>query len=214
MGRSYGQFCGLARAAELVGERWTLLILRDLSVGPARFSELKSGLTGIAATMLTARLRDLEEAGLISKQETRVATTYELSESGRTVLPALAALSLWGASTMAAPRSGEVVTDRSLAAMLATTRTSARVSPFVVELRAPGAAAHAKVTRTGVEARPGRAENPGIIVSGQGLRALLADPSQADHLVAGGHLTTEGDSDLLTRFAAAFHAPFAAKTHA
>lgn len=207
MGREYGQFCGLARAAEVLGERWTLLILRDLSVGPARFTDLKTGLPGIAATMLTARLRGLEEAGVVARSHEGKTVTYTLTARGRATYPALRELSLWGASTMAEPRPTEVVTDRSLAAMLATTRTAARVEPFVVEIRAADAAAHATVSADGADAAPGTTDAPDLTLSGSGLRDALAEPSSIRRLVSEGQLEAEGALDLLESFAAAFHAP-------
>lgn len=207
MGREYGQFCGLARAAEVLGERWTLLILRDLSVGPARFSELRSGLPGIAATMLTARLRDLEAVGVVVRSHEGKVANYTLTARGRTVFPALRELSLWGASTMAEPRPAEVVTDRSLAAMLATTRTAARVEPFVVEIRAADAAAHATVSAAEVDAAPGSADAPDLLLSGPGLRAALAEPSATLRLASEGQIEVEGAPELLSSFAEAFHAP-------
>lgn len=207
MAKQYDQFCGLARAAEMVGERWTLLILRDLSVGPARFSELKAGLGGIAATMLTSRLRDLEAAGLVTRTEDPAATVYALSQRGEAFGPALTALSLWGASTMATPRSGEYATDRSLAVMLATTRTPSRVSPFVVEVRAAGAVAHAHVTRYGVIAHAGASLHPDLTLGGTGLRQALAHPYHVHDLIAEGLITPEGNLTVLDRFARAFYAP-------
>lgn len=207
MSKRYNQLCGLARAAEVVGERWTLLILRDLSVGPARFSELKAGLDGIAATMLTSRLRDLEADGLVSRTEDPAATVYALSELGEAFRPALTALSLWGASTMTTPRRDEHATDRSLAAMLATTRTPNRVSPFMVEVHAGGAVAHAHVTRSGVTAHAGAAHHPDLTISGVGVRQALAHPNHLHDLIAEGLITVEGKSEVLDRFARAFYAP-------
>lgn len=207
MGREYGQFCGLARAAEVIGERWTLLILRDLSVGPARFTELRAGLPGIAATMLTARLRDLESAGVVSRSHAGKTVTYALTARGRAVFPALRELSTWGAATMAEPRPDEIVTDRSLAAMLATTRTTASVDPFVVEIRIGEVVAHASVTVTGVDAAPGGADAPGLVLAGPGLRAALAEPSTMHDLVAEGQIEVGGDPTWVQSFARAFHAP-------
>ena len=63
----YGQFCGLARAAEIVGQRWTLLILRDLSVGPRRYSDLVAGLPGIPTNTLASRLKELEDEGIVER---------------------------------------------------------------------------------------------------------------------------------------------------
>lgn len=207
MAKQYNQFCGLARAAEVVGERWTLLILRDLSVGPARFSELKAGLAGIAATMLTSRLRDLEADGLVCRTEDAASTVYALSELGEAFRPALTALSLWGASTMDTLRMGESVTDRSLAVMLATTRTLRRVAPFTVEVRAGGAVAHGHVTRSGVTAHAGAAHHPDLIVSGAGLRQALAHPNHLPELMAQGHVTAKGKPEIVDRFGRAFYAP-------
>ena len=68
MGRSYGQYCGLARSLDVVGDRWNLLIVRQLLMGPARYGELREGLSGIATNLLTDRLRDLETAGVIERQ--------------------------------------------------------------------------------------------------------------------------------------------------
>ena len=68
MSRDYGQYCGLARALDVVGDRWNLLIVRELLIGPARFGELRDGLSGIATNLLTSRLRDLEAAGVVERQ--------------------------------------------------------------------------------------------------------------------------------------------------
>src|SRR5690625_7814465 len=67
MSKDYGQFCGLANAATTLGERWALLLQRDLSVGPRRFKELHGGLPGIPTSVLTARLRDLQAAGGVTR---------------------------------------------------------------------------------------------------------------------------------------------------
>ncbi len=66
--RSYGQYCGLARALDVVGNRWNLLIVRELLIGPARYRQLQAGLPGIATNLLAERLRELEEAGVIERQ--------------------------------------------------------------------------------------------------------------------------------------------------
>ncbi len=68
MSRDYGQYCGLARALDVVGDRWNLLIVRELLIGPARFGELREGLAGVATNLLTGRLRDLEANGVIERR--------------------------------------------------------------------------------------------------------------------------------------------------
>ena len=83
-GRSYGQFCGLSRALELIGERWALLIVRDLLVGPRRFTDLRRGLPRIPTNILSSRLRELEYAGVVRRRVLpRPATSvvYELTET-------------------------------------------------------------------------------------------------------------------------------------
>ena len=92
----YGQFCGLARAAEIVGQRWTLLILRDLSVGQRRYSDLVAGLPGIPTNTLASRLKELEEEGLVTRTVptgSERSVVYGLTPRGEELEPALDALS-------------------------------------------------------------------------------------------------------------------------
>ena len=91
--RSYRQNCALARAADVIGERWTLLLVRDLLVGPRRFRDLVRSLKGIGTNLLTSRLKDLETAGLI---ERRGEQGYALTTSGLALEPAVLALVRWG----------------------------------------------------------------------------------------------------------------------
>lgn len=97
--KTYGQYCGLARALDHVGDRWTLLIVRELLLGPARFRDLESGLPGIATNLLTQRLRDLEADGLVARTSTPPpdgAPAYELTEAGHELREAVLALIRWG----------------------------------------------------------------------------------------------------------------------
>ena len=84
-GRTYGQYCGFARALEVVGERWALLIIRDLTVGPRRFTDLRRGLPGIPTNILAARLKELELAGVVRRRvlpRPAASVVYELTEYG------------------------------------------------------------------------------------------------------------------------------------
>ncbi len=95
--RSYGQNCSLARAMDLLGERWTVLIVRELARGPKRFGDLNDGLTGIGTTMLAARLKRLEAADVITRAEPGTgATGYHLTPRGERLAHALGDLMLWG----------------------------------------------------------------------------------------------------------------------
>src|SRR5918994_1165667 len=91
--RRYDQFCGLARALEIVGERWTLLVVRDLLDGPKRYGDLLEGLAPIATDVLAGRLRELEAAGIVTREPGR---SYALTQDGFALVPALDALARWG----------------------------------------------------------------------------------------------------------------------
>lgn len=108
--KSYGQFCALARALDHVGDRWTLLIVRELLIGPRRFAELLQALPGIATNLLVARLRQLEADGIIERSDhppRSPMVTYRLSALGRALEPAVFGLIRWGAAWMAAGPGGD-----------------------------------------------------------------------------------------------------------
>jgi DNA-binding HxlR family transcriptional regulator len=102
--RSYGQYCSVARALDVVGERWTLLIVRELLArGPSRYTDLRSGLPGIATNLLADRLRELEAAGIVEREDAPppVATTlFRLTERGAALQPVLVELGQWGIPLM------------------------------------------------------------------------------------------------------------------
>ncbi len=102
MSRDYGQYCGLARALDVVGDRWNLLIVRQLLMGPARYGELREGLSGVATNLLTDRLRDLETAGVIERQLSgdSSAITYALTEWGLQLREPINALVRWSTPLM------------------------------------------------------------------------------------------------------------------
>ncbi|MDR6611992.1 winged helix-turn-helix transcriptional regulator [Leifsonia sp. 1010] len=211
----YGQFCGLARAAEIVGQRWTLLILRDLSVGPQRYSDLVSGLPGIPTNTLASRLKELEEEGIVERMAPsggERAVAYRLTPRGEELGPAMDALSRWGAGGMRTPREGEIVTTASIAAALKVaagdgvvpkewdTAYTVRVGDVVTHL----------IMRDGViTVGPGAAEAPDLIITaGPQIRDLLAGELDADTAIATGAVQLEGDASLFTRFADTLHVPY------
>jgi DNA-binding HxlR family transcriptional regulator len=102
MGRSYGQYCGLARALDVVGDRWNLLIVRQLLVGPARYRELLDGLPGVATNLLADRLRDLESAGVVERRlaEEGNAITYALTPWGAELREPIESLVRWSTPLM------------------------------------------------------------------------------------------------------------------
>jgi len=211
----YGQFCGLARAAEIVGQRWTLLILRDLSVGPQRYSDLVSGLPGIPTNTLASRLKELEEEGIVERMAPsrgERAVVYRLTPRGEELGPAMDALSRWGAGGMRTPRDGEIVTTASIASALKVaagdgvvpkewdTAFTVRVGEVVTHL----------IMRDGViTVSPGAAEAPDLVITaGPQIRDLLAGELDADTAIATGAVQLEGDASLFARFADTLHVPY------
>ncbi len=98
-GKTYDMYCAVARALEILGERWTLLVVRELLTGPKRYADLVDGLPGIASNMLTDRLRGLADAGAVHQRRLpppAASTVYELTERGRQLKPVLLALGAWG----------------------------------------------------------------------------------------------------------------------
>jgi DNA-binding HxlR family transcriptional regulator len=214
--REYGQFCGLARAVEVLGQRWTVLVLRDLLVGPRRYSDLLAGLPGIPTNVLASRLKELEADGLVVREARAGAdrsVVYRVTPRAEEVLPALDALARWGAAGMREPRDGEVVTDASLVGSLRVAAQGGtpprRRGPVTYEVRAGSAVAHATVTRSKISVKPGAHPAPDLIaVAGPGFRDVLAGVLDSDGALAAGAVELMGDRSLLADFMATFTVPY------
>ncbi|MFB9311191.1 DNA-binding HxlR family transcriptional regulator [Agromyces hippuratus] len=115
--RGFGQYGGVARALERVGDRWALLIVRDLLVGPRRYGDLKAGLPRIPTNILSDRLKELQDSGVVRRVPT-VRGGYELTPLGRGLEPVVIALERWGWSVLGEPAEGETVTHDALAVAL------------------------------------------------------------------------------------------------
>jgi DNA-binding HxlR family transcriptional regulator len=108
--RSYAQYCGLSKALDVVGERWTLLVVRNLLLGPLRYSELLRGLPGITTNLLAKRLKEMEEHGLLERVRAAAGEggqAYRLTAVGRALEPAVHALGSWGWRWMGSPAADE-----------------------------------------------------------------------------------------------------------
>jgi DNA-binding HxlR family transcriptional regulator len=107
MGKNYEQYCPLAHALGVVGERWTLLVVRELLHGPKRYTDLAEGLPGIGTNVLASRLRDLERFGVVRKRKLpppAASTVYELTEYGLELQEVMCALARWGARSLGPPK--------------------------------------------------------------------------------------------------------------
>lgn len=130
--RSYGQYCGVTAAVELVTERWALLIVRDLLVGARRYTDLKQGLPKIPTNILAARLKELQQGGVIRRVPlARCGLVYELTDYGHQLEPIVLALGRWGFQSMGDPKADDIVTPDSLTIAL---RTAFRPALMAAEL--------------------------------------------------------------------------------
>lgn len=214
--REYGQFCGLARAAEVLGQRWTLLILRDLLAGPRRYSELAVGLPGIPSNLLSTRLRELEDDGLVVRElrtDRRRSVVYRATPRAEQLAPALDALGRWGAAAMREPREGEVVTDASLVAALraaAHGRIPRETRSRVYVVKAGEAVAHVTMHDDSLSVAAGEHPDPDLtIIAGPRFRDLLAGEIEPQSAERAGAATLNGDLASLIDFCAAFRIPYA-----
>ncbi|MEV6962893.1 winged helix-turn-helix transcriptional regulator [Streptomyces sp. NPDC051207] len=110
--RSYDQYCSAARALDAVGDRWTLLIVRELLAGPRRYTDLHADLPGVSTDVLASRLKDMERDGLTTRRRLPppgAAYVYELTARGRALLPVLQALGQWGQADLGERRPTDAV---------------------------------------------------------------------------------------------------------
>jgi DNA-binding HxlR family transcriptional regulator len=209
--KSYKQYCPVARTLDVVGERWTLLIVRDLLLGPKRYTDLRAALPGIATDILTARLRTLEDAGFVRRRELprpAPATVYELTEDGLELRHAILALGHVGMTNFGPPRRGEDIRGERLMTGLRVSFRRERFSdltetyeitiddePFTIEVRDGG-----------VEIRPGAATDPAIKLRTDAgtFVAMLTGGLSATDAVAGDRAALEGERRALARFIEAF----------
>lgn len=193
-----------------MGERWALLIVRDLTVGPKRFSDLLRGLPGIPSNVLTARLRELEEAGILWRRllpRPSGAIVYELTEVGQELEGPLISLGRWGAQRLGDPRPGEIVTEDSMAvALLSTFRPEAAARANVsFELRLGDIVVHAKVRNRKLTVGRGALSKPDLIIeAGPAIRALLAREITPQEALRKRTVRVTGDPQLLKRFTEMF----------
>src|ERR1700761_2444729 len=138
--RSYDEYCSVAKSLDLVGDRWTLLIVRELLHGPARYTDIRNGLPGVATNLLGDRLRDLEAAGLVAREEAPppVATTlFRLTPRGEGLKPVLDELMRWGLPLMVDQKPGDAVRSHWLAGAIEVMLSDAdpEADPVTLELR-------------------------------------------------------------------------------
>lgn len=207
--RSYGQYCPVAMTLELVGERWTLLVVRELLLGPMRFTDLHAALPGIPRNLLAQRLRDLEEHGLVARRTLpppAARTVYELTDTGRGLMPAVAELARWGLDHLAPPGPDEAVSPATavLAGLAAHVRPDAAGGAAATyRLDVDGRTFILRLADGRFELRPDAGTAPDLAVSVSGatlLRLRLGVESVRGALAAGRLRFSSDDPQLASRF--------------
>ncbi|MFK0246526.1 winged helix-turn-helix transcriptional regulator [Amycolatopsis azurea] len=217
MSRTYGQFCGLARALEIIGERWSLLIVRDLVLGPKRFTELQAGLPRIPASTLSARLNELEQSGVLRRRvlpQLDAAVVYELTEYGSELDQIVLDLGLWGARSLGQPAPEDVFTlDAAILSLYTTFRSEkAKGVQATYELHYPGGMVlHAIIEDGALKVADGAHPGADVVIEPLGpyIKDLLSGELTADDALRTGKVRVEGAVEYLTLFTELFHIPAA-----
>jgi DNA-binding HxlR family transcriptional regulator len=206
--RSYNQFCGLAYALDRIGERWTLLIIRELMAGPRRFKDLLDGLPGISTNLLTERLTDLKKNGLVSRRvlpPPAGSAVYELTELGEGLKRALLELGKWGAQF--APAAPEGITPLHLGSYALTPQTffhpeEAQGVNEIYEIHAGNEVLQVRIAGGEIQVKQGQPWPADAIFYTDVLSylGLLRGQIHPDEAVSTGLVRVVGDPEALRRF--------------
>ncbi|HVR41731.1 MAG TPA: helix-turn-helix domain-containing protein, partial [Thermoanaerobaculia bacterium] len=182
-GRSYEHYCAIAKALDLVGERWTLLVVRELLDGPKRYTDLLAGIPGIATDMLAARLKSLEESEIVQRRvlpPPAASIVYELTAHGRKLEATMRELAIFGAGFLER-RKGEAFRIQWLSYPLRMMfqPERARGEKLVVQFEAHDEVMHVRVDNGTIETIIGNAESPDVIVAGDIATLTLAARDRA-----------------------------------
>lgn len=207
--RSYGEYCAIAKSLDVIGDRWTLLIVRELALqGPSRYTDLRNGLPGIATNLLAERLRELERAGVIAREDAPppIATTlFQLTPRGEQLRPVLDGLFRWGVPLMAAQDPDDAIRSHWLAGALESMLTDLQpAAPAVtLELQTGDQPIVLQVQDGTIRTRLGSAENPDATLAGppMPIMGLLLGLLELTDAKAKG-LTIEGEPAILDRIGA------------
>lgn len=208
--RSYRDLCGIARALDTVGERWALLVVRELLFGPKRFADLHRGLPGMSQNVLTQRLRELEDSGVLTRRRALPPTSgvvYELTDRGHELESVLLALGRWGSPSPPRPGSAEELSPDALVVALRTTfdPTAAAGLDGTVRLELPRDAFVLTVRGgTLAAARGDSAADARLAGSVRTIQDLVFDGRSLEAAVHSGDAHADGNTDLLKRLLGAF----------
>ena len=196
--RSYRDSCGIARALDVVGERWALLVVRELLLTPQRFSELRHALPHVSSNLLADRLRELEQNGVVRRSEARV---YELTERGRELEPILVALGDWGIDAPQPPPPAALSATSVLIFLRRAARPDPAAPPTTCRLELDGRVWTVRMASGQVEVRPGEPATADVSLRAEPktLSALLTDPAKLSTACADGSAAVVGDLPAIGR---------------
>ena len=212
--RSYGDACGIARALDLVGERWALMVVRELLLGPKRFTDLRAGLPHVSSDVLAQRLRGLEQAGVVDHRRLPppyASLVYELTTSGRALEPVLIELGRWGGANAPAPGDGMCMSLDAHVVSLRTLFDARRAGDFAarVELRLGPDRFRVTIADGEVEAERGALPDAdaAIETDPRTLLEVLHGHRSLAKALKSGTMRFEGDADKARRFTELFPLP-------
>lgn len=211
--RTYGDPCGVARALDLVGERWALLVVRELVLGPKRFTDLRAGLPNLSPDVLSQRLRGLEGAGIVRRRmlpPPAASRVYELTDWGRELEPVVLALGRWGSRAPFPPGDEPLGIDALVLALR--TLFDPRAADGLrasYELRLGEHRFHARVAGGALELARASAEHPDVIIETDPatLAALLWHDRELTEAARAGAIRIDGNRAVVDRFLELFPPP-------
>ncbi|MBC8076986.1 MAG: transcriptional regulator [Chloroflexales bacterium] len=206
--RSYNQYCGLAYALDIVGERWTLLIVRELIAGPRRFKDLLNGLPGISTNLLAERLKSLDQQGVIHRRvlpPPAGSAVYELTPVGRALEPMLLELGRWGSQFVPASPSGAAVLRAGSYALTLKTffrpeQAQGIDETYTLHIAGEVLQVHIHDGTIAVQQGEGRSANAVFYTDMPSYLSMLSGQIQPNEAIAQGLLRVEGDPGALHRF--------------
>lgn len=214
--RTYSDGCGVARALDTIGERWSLIIVRELVFGPKRFTDLRAGIPGASPNVLAQRLREMEDSGVLCRRRLGPpagAHVYELTAWGRGLEPVLLALGRWDAASPLPP-AGPLLSFDALMLWQRTAFDAAAAGRFSAcfELRTDGDVFAVRLARGRIDVSRGAAREPDATVEAdlETMIAVLRRECALAEAVDCGRLKVTGDAGVLERFIHALRAPLPA----
>lgn len=205
--RTYGQYCSVAKALDVIGDRWTLLIVRELlAQGPCRYTDLRGGLPGIATNLLAERLRELQQAGIVAREDAPppVATAlFSLTPRGEQLKPVIEELGRWGMPLMAETTAEEEYRSYWLSMPVEQFLVDRSGVPTTIEVRAGERPMLIEARDGAVRTRPGTSEKADAVLSGppQLVLGLITGALEREDAVRRG-LRFEGTPEALERLRA------------